>query len=106
MINKLRIILLGKKEDITVRYRFTTLCEAYESYPFKEEVSFSCFYSHIENTFKKPHRLTDLCEYCEHGKDMLREIKREAIKNKYESDGPFDSTHLLEYFQKLKHGYF
>ncbi len=32
--------------------------------------SFSGFYSKIPKNIKKPHRLTDLCEYCEYGKKL------------------------------------
>ncbi len=32
------------------------------------KLSFSTFYKYVENQFKKPHRFSDLCEYCEHYK--------------------------------------
>ena len=43
------------------------LTELYNQFPFKSELSKSTFikYVQISGQFKKPHRLSDLCEYCE-----------------------------------------
>ncbi len=46
-----------------------SLVEAYsrfQSNSGKElDISFSTFYKYVGNEFKKPHRFSDLCEYCE-----------------------------------------
>jgi hypothetical protein len=36
-------------------------------------ISFSSFYKYLKKNIKKPHRLTDLCEYCEYGKILEKD---------------------------------
>lgn len=66
------------KQDISVRYLNTSFSEAYRSFKRKNELSFSTFYSYIGKQYKKPHRLTDLCEYCELGKKTKKELFNSA----------------------------
>lgn len=63
-------------EEINVRYLNTSISEAYQNFERKNEISFSCFYSYVGDNFKKPHRLTDLCEYCELGKKLKKELSQ------------------------------
>ena len=50
------------------RYRNTTYKAAFNSYPMKKKITFSTFYKKICKRFKKPHRLSDLCDICQNGK--------------------------------------
>ena len=54
-----------KLQKTNAMYRFVTLKDAYNNFKYKENLSFSTFYSHIGKKFKKFHRLSDLCCYCE-----------------------------------------
>ena len=51
-----------------VRYLDENFNELYQQFPFKDELSKSTFLRYIRSSgqYKKPHRLSDLCEYCEH----------------------------------------
>jgi hypothetical protein len=59
-----------KKCDSNAFYCNISLVEAYAN--FKSEIlldlSFSSFYKYVGEQFKKPHRFSDLCEYCENYK--------------------------------------
>ena len=57
-----------KKQNQNALYRNSTLKEAYNNLPEKNKLSYSSFYLHLDNRFKKPHRLSDLCDYCEYKK--------------------------------------
>ena len=50
-----------------VRYLDENFSELYNQFPFRDELSKSSFvkYLTISGKFRKPHRLSDLCEYCE-----------------------------------------
>ena len=63
----------GEKE--AVRYLECTVKDAYRSFKDKDSVNFSTFCRCIEKKYKKPHRLTDLCRYCEHGHSLTKQIK-------------------------------
>jgi hypothetical protein len=57
-----------KRLRMNAMYRNTTYKSAYYKYPLKEKMSFSTFKNKICKRFKKPHRFSDLCDTCEHGK--------------------------------------
>jgi hypothetical protein len=93
----------GKRENIPVRHRILTLKESYNRYPYKNEISFSSYYYYMENTFKKPQRLSDLCEYCELARKLSFEIKKEARNTGYcESSNVEDYKSILIHFEKSK----
>lgn len=54
------------------RYRHGTFKAAFNNYKWKKsfgkKITFSTFYKKICKRFKKPHRLSDLCDICENGK--------------------------------------
>ena len=80
--------LISKKNDKSgekeaVRYLNCTLKEAYRSFKDKDSISFSTFRRCIEKKYKKPHRLTDLCRYCEHGHSLTKRINKNATDKKY-----------------------
>jgi hypothetical protein len=59
-----RYLIKSKKN---ARYRLGTFKSLYNSYQFKTRMSFQTFRNKISKDFKKPHRLSDLCDICEHG---------------------------------------
>ena len=54
-----------------VRYRDGTYRDAFNSYPLKKKISFSTFKNKLCKRYKKPHRISDLCDFCEHGKVFI-----------------------------------
>ena len=54
-----------KKLGTCVFYRNISIKASYENFKGKEMISYSGFYKHMQKKYKKPHRFTDLCEYCE-----------------------------------------
>jgi hypothetical protein len=71
------------KEIVNVRFRLTSITEAYLQYPFRSEISFSTFYSHIDPIFKKPQRYRDICDYCELGKILKKDLIEQALKHDF-----------------------
>ena len=57
-----------KKIDKNAYYCNISLLEAYSKFESNNEISFSSFYKYLGSQFKKPHRFSDLCEYCENNK--------------------------------------
>jgi hypothetical protein len=80
--------ILFKKRKIaqrveSVRYRTTTLNDAFRQYKLlnnnlndqRRNFRFSTFKYYIDKRFKKPFRHTDLCDYCEFGKKLEKELR-------------------------------
>ena len=77
--------------------------EAYESFIYKNELSFSSFYKYCEDKYKKPHRLTDLCEYCEIGLKLKKKISEIIIEYNYYSEYDiFEISSLIKLIRKIK----
>ena len=93
---------LGIRELKALRCRTSTIWDAYSSFPFKDELSFSSFYKYISKEFKKPYRQTDLCDYCLHGKKLKNQLISDAIKFEFEDlsidSESFDSQALHSFF--------
>ena len=68
------------KLDVPVYYRTKSLKEIYDSFPFKNEISFTSFFSYMNNQFKKPYRFNDLCQFCEYGKNLKKKLSGIAIQ--------------------------
>ena len=68
---------------VSVRYLNCTLTEAYRSYKDNNEICFSTFCKYMEKRYKKPHRLTDICRYYEHGLNLRKEILKHASELNY-----------------------
>jgi hypothetical protein len=50
------------------RYRKGTYKDAFHTCPFKDKLALGTFRRKICKSFKKPHRISDLCDICEKGK--------------------------------------
>ena len=60
-----------KKEKQNAFYCEVSLIQAYAKFENTSKISFSSFYKYVGDKFKKPHRFSDLCEYCEQPKVLL-----------------------------------
>ena len=67
------------RQNTSAFNRHQTIWSCYQSYPEKAHVSFTTFYSNVR--YRKPHRLTDLCEICEMGKMLYKELIDIATQN-------------------------
>jgi hypothetical protein len=89
----------------------TSITEAYQLFPNKDQLSFSSFYKYIEDKYKHPHRLTDLCDYCEQYKSLRYKIKRSIneLEQNDESQDPnffiprIDAENLISYYNNHPH---
>ncbi len=76
-----------KRQSTSVMYRNSTIIESHRTFAFRKVVPFSSFYKYIEKKFKKPHRLSDLCDYCEENKVKFSKfIPTVSSCNKYQSE--------------------
>jgi hypothetical protein len=86
-----RSIKVKNKGLVNVRYLNCSFKESYRSFEYKNIISLSSFLSFIPPEFKKPHRLTDLCNYCEYKRDIINNLKNLADLNDFNS---------MEFFQE------
>ena len=84
------------KELKAVRYMDCSMNEAFRTFPLKEEISFSTFGLYLGKIYKKPHRLTDLCRYCEHGIEIKNQLTSFLKKNN-NFDQEFSDKEDLKY---------
>lgn len=61
-----------KKQKTSAYYCSVSLLQAYNEFEFRKDLSFSTFYSYVDAKYKKPHRISDLCDYCEKNKVYKR----------------------------------
>lgn len=56
--------------------------EIYKTFEYADKVSKATFFNYLKRSgrFKKPHRLTDLCNYCENLRDLKRNLPHELEK--------------------------
>jgi hypothetical protein len=87
--------------SVNAMYCSKSIKEAYKTFPNRANIPYSSFYKYISKKLKKPHRLTDLCDYCEHGKKIHQQIKNEARENGslFDIEDEFDCDRLLNVFQ-------
>lgn len=66
-----------KKQNTNAYIREKSFTEAYNLFnqSHGETISFSTFYKYVDEKFKKPHNMADLCDYCE----VFREVYNELI---------------------------
>ena len=101
----------GDKEIVTVRYLNCSFKEAYRKFKFKKEICFTTFCKYIQKRYKKPHRLTDICRYCEYGLEMKKEVIKFAKENDYlqnslvpseNSNSKINTADILQFFKSMK----
>ena len=67
-----------KKDKSNAFYRHDTLRACYESFPQKNQLSFTAFVKNMSRIYKKPHRKSDLCDVCEKGKSLFKDLEHEV----------------------------
>ena len=94
-----------------VRHRQTTFRDAFMQYktinfnkaynPENKKMKFNSFYKYARYHYRKPFRPTDLCHYCEMGKQIIREIKKEVEINRYDFKQEYKAENLFNYFNQM-----
>jgi hypothetical protein len=103
-----RTIKDNSGERISARYCDDTIKEAFKKFDNRilsgelncERISLSSFYKYVGEEYKKPHRLTDLCDYCEYGKKTRAELRVYAIQNGLNFDESDDLEMILRIFEQ------
>lgn len=94
------------KQKIPVRYLEENNIELYKMFPFREQLSNGTFYKYLKMTgeFKKPFRWTDLCDYCEKGKQIRADLYRllEPAHMEYEWQETLDLSHVRTYLESRR----
>jgi hypothetical protein len=95
-----------KKQNSNVFVRQTTITEAYDLFKekFGNSLSFTTFYKNVNEKFKKPYNLTDLCDYCELYREIFNDIVRVSRNFGLLNDNPDhpDLEHLKGEFLKIQ----
>ena len=89
------IVKNGKRTFKPARFMKCSFRDAFMTFTERDELSYSCFFSYIGKEYKKPHRATDLCDYCENGKSLIKEIKQFVIQHEIpvsENDSNFEEV--------------
>ncbi|CAF0975069.1 unnamed protein product [Brachionus calyciflorus] len=92
-----------KKINSNAFYCSTSLLKAYESFKYQSSLSFSSFYKYVSEKYKKPHRFSDLCDYCEKNKEYKKELQNYASENFYEGENEYQK--IKEYLIGIKSGH-
>lgn len=108
-----RTIKDNSGEKISARYCEDTIKEAFKKFYNRilsrelncEKISFSSFYKYVGKEYKKPHRITDLCDYCEYGKKLRAELKLYAIQNGLNVDESVELDILLRNFEQNRNAH-
>ncbi|CAF1115489.1 unnamed protein product, partial [Brachionus calyciflorus] len=90
-----------KKCETNAFYSSVSFLQAYSSFLNKNEISFSSFYKYLSDKYKKPHRLSDLCDYCEINKLYMSEVLSLAFQNGYENDQEKNFNSMRDYLSNF-----
>ena len=82
-----------------LQYKNINFNKAYN--PENKKMRFNSFYKYARFQYKKPFRPTDLCHYCEMGKQIIKEIKKEIEINRYDFKKEYKAVNLLDYFNLM-----
>ena len=70
-------------------YRRFTFIDAYREFMYKENISLSSFKKYVPHNIKKPHRLSDLCAYCQLNKVYKYYVFQEKTSRRLTNDHKF-----------------
>ncbi len=98
------------KLHVSALYRQTSINAAFRA--FKEQANglneqirerrlklpFSSFYKKIDNRFKKPFKQTDLCNYCQYGHILQKQIKL-FMRDHQDYDQEFNTDKMITYLE-------
>lgn len=87
---------------IPARYLDDQKSELYKLFPFSNEISKSTFnkYACLSGVFKRPHRWTDLCDYCEKGVKLKHELIKDFKMKNFEIEENFSIPVMIEKIKK------
>ena len=88
-----------------VMYLHNNFIETYKLFPCKDVISTSAFYKHVKASgiYKKPYRITDICDYCEWYKLELPKIKNFFRRfNDLVYIDTFNPRYLIEFIETKK----
>ena len=91
-----------KRSETNAWYRTISLSEAYDSFQRNDEISFTSFLKYIPGKFKKPHRLSDLCEYCEYNRELKIDIFDAAVSLNFHSISDINEPNYAMFLNYLK----
>ena len=82
IVNRNKYDLYNYKKEISARYLEKNSTELYRNFPFRNQLSKTTFFKYISisGEYKRPIRMTDLCDYCETGKRLKRSIIERFFK--------------------------
>lgn len=75
-VNRNKYDIYNYKKTMPARYLEKCPTELYRDFPFRNQISKTTFFKYISisGEYKRPIRMTDLCDYCETGKRLKRSI--------------------------------
>lgn len=78
------------------RYLEDQYSQLFKSFQFSSEISISTFYKYanLSGEFKKPYRLTDICDYCENGRIIKCKIDKTVKDLGYNFGENFDTKQV------------
>ena len=89
---------------ISIQESYNTFTDSY----FDEAIKFSTFKKYMPKEFKKPFRKTDLCEYCEYGRclkkniiEFVKENHEEFFSTQDDNDSHIQFKNYIQYFQNI-----
>ena len=100
--------LIKYNQPEPVRYLNDCNKVLFQNFPLKNELSDGTFFKYMknENIYKKPFRLTDLCNLCEWEKTTRTNIKKELKTNNKEFDHlNFDKKEAFKIYDNLVNDY-
>lgn len=70
------------REEVNVRYLEQNPTELYKAFPLRNKISKATFFKYLNKSgiYKKPMRMTDLCDYCEKGKTIKRSLPQRLLR--------------------------
>ena len=76
----------------------------YKRFQFSSEISKSSFYKYAKSSgeFKKPFRITDICDYCEHFNYLKIQIDKSLKELNYTNKDIFDIKNAQEFLEEKK----
>lgn len=96
----------NQDEFISARYLSDNKTALYRRFPYREHLSKSSFFKYLRavRQYKKPTRLTDLCDYCEWANRTARKFNEIARTESYICGDAFEPTHFKNFLkQRILH---
>ena len=102
-------LVINKDQDdenfgtkVSARYLEKNQFELYKNFSLAKLLSIETFLKYLRKSrvYKKPHRLTDLCDYCEKGKELEKKIAKSLKALNYEWKDRVDMRFVQHFLQQ------